>query len=65
MAGGCGEGRGAEAPSIDVCADRTGRDARQISILNAMATQVPVPICIDSNLDDVQAGLRNFGGRAW
>jgi 5-methyltetrahydrofolate--homocysteine methyltransferase len=52
---------------IDVCADQTGRDAREdlIPILKAMATQVPVPICVDSNSwTTFEPALKLLGGRS-
>jgi 5-methyltetrahydrofolate--homocysteine methyltransferase len=52
---------------IDVCADQTGRDARQdlIPILKAVVTQVPVPICVDSNSwTTFEPGLKLLGGRS-
>jgi 5-methyltetrahydrofolate--homocysteine methyltransferase len=52
---------------IDVCADQTGRDARAdlIPILKAMATQVAVPICVDSNSWSTFApALKLLGGRS-
>jgi len=52
---------------LDVCADQTGRDARTdlIPILKAMATQVPVPICVDSNSwSTFEPALKLLGGRA-
>jgi 5-methyltetrahydrofolate--homocysteine methyltransferase len=52
---------------IDVCADQTGRDAREDlpPIVKAMATQVPVPLCIDSNSwTTFEPTLKLIGGRA-
>jgi len=52
---------------IDVCADQTGRDARVDlpPIVKSMATQVPVPLCIDSNSwSTFEPTLKLIGGRA-
>ncbi len=52
---------------IDVCADQTGRDARADlpPIVKAMVTQVPAPLCIDSNSwSTFEPALKLIGGRA-
>ena len=52
---------------IDVCADQTGRDARADlpPIVKSMVTQVPLPLCIDSNSwSTFEPALKLIGGRA-